>query len=196
MTYSPVLEDIYQQIRSLFHNDTEVNIPDYGWTNHVWISNDYSWAHLEKFTHKKVHVLHCVVMPKRYSNAPIYGFDIVEMSGNLTGMFLDLTPVDGFTYNVPQVGIKREPPGWAYFFSDNFCCCKPNEQDLQAGVNLLKMYLSTNLPWESDIDYGKQQQAYIIGQRSNPQTRRVLQAAVGHKLADEFIETVLFPDIL
>lgn len=196
MISSPAIENIYQQILSLFEDDAEVNIPDYGWTNHVWISDKYSWAHLEKFTYKKVNVLHCVVMPHRYSNAPIYGFDIVEMSGNLTGMFLDLTPVDGFTYAVPDVGLRREPPAWACFFSDNFCCCKPSENDLQAGVDLLKMYIKTNLPWESDIDYGKQQQRYIIGQRSNPQTRRVLQAAIGHKRADEFIETILFPDII
>jgi len=192
--YSKKLEPIANEIYLALRNNNKINVKDYGWENHVWQSQHFSWAHLEMFCTEKVSVLHCVVMPHKNSSAPIYGFDVIELSGHLTGMFLDLTPVDNKIYDVPNVGELRKIPEWADFFSPNFLCCKPNESDLLAGSNLLKEYLNM-LPSLTEKDYSEAQQKYINGQRKNPQTRKMLASHIGSEKADEFIEEVLFPNI-
>lgn len=192
--YSKKLEPIADQIYQLLYNNKKLHVDDFGWENHVWNSHFFSWAHLEKFCTDKVSVLHCVIMPHKTSNAPIYGFDVIELSGHLTGMFLDLTPVDGRISQIPQVGEKRSVPDWADFFSPNFLCCKPSENDLVAGVDLLRDYLKL-LPSTSSTDYSAQQQHYINGQRRNPQTFKMLKSYIGEEKANRFIYDILFPDV-
>lgn len=192
--YSKKLQPIADSIFELLHNNKKLHVNDYGWENHVWGSQLFSWAHLEKFCTNKVSVLHCVIMPNNNSDAPIFGFDVIELSGHLTGMFLDLTPVNQEVFHVPQVGEKRDIPEWADFFSPNFLCCKPSEEDLWAGVELLKEYLDI-LPRDSSADYTTQQQNYIDGQRKNSQTQKMLASFIGKEKADKFIHEVLFPNI-
>lgn len=193
--YSSKLELISDQIYELLENNNKIPVEDFGWENHVWQSQIFAWAHLEKFCTDKVSVLHCVVMPHKNSSAPIYGFDVIELSGQLTGMFLDLTPVDDRTFDVPVVGQARPVPDWADFFSSNFLCCKPTENEIQSGVELLRSYLPT-LPSVSDHDYSFQQQKYIDGQRKNPQTFKMLKSHIGEARSKQFIEEILFPDIV
>jgi len=192
--YSKRLEKISDQIYFLLDNNKKVLVKDFGWENHVWNSHFFSWAHLEKFCTDKVSVLHCVIMPHSNSSAPIYGFDVIEISGHLTGMFLDLTSVDGQQYPIQPVGQKREVPDWADFFSPYFICCKPEEKDLQSGVDVLKDYLKL-LPSLTNVDYRPQQQSYINGQRRNPQTFKMLKSHIGKEKAAEFIEQILFPNV-
>ena len=192
--YSEKLRPVANKIYEILRDNNKVLVKDYGWENHVWESRLFSWAHLEMFCTEKVSVLHCVIMPHKNSSAPIYGFDVIELSGHLTGMFLDLTSVDNKTYAVPRVGEARPIPEWADFFSPNFLCCRPSEHDIWSGVDLLTEYLDM-LPYSSESDYSKQQQKYIDGQRKNPQTRKMLMSHIGKEKADEFIEEVLFPNI-
>lgn len=172
-----------------------VPVTDYGWENYIWKSDRFSWAHLEKYCTDKVSVLHCVVMPYTDTNAPIFGFDVIEINGNLTGMFLDITPVDNMAApTIPSVGEPRPVPDWADFFSPEFVCCKPGYKDLSLGIYLLNYYLEFEVPGVVSGDYAPGQQRYIDGQRNNPQTFKMLKSDIGEDKAKDFINNVLFPN--
>lgn len=192
-TLEPIANDIYSVLDDV---GSHVEIEDFGWENYVWTSEKFKWAHLQKFYTEKVSILHCVVMPHKNTNAPIYGFDVNELTGNLIGMFLDLTPVDDQEYYLPPAGESRPVPTWGDFFSTNFVCCKPEPEDLYLGVDTLKKYVNSVLPGSiTGEDYQKSQQRYIDGQKRNPQTYRMLSKHVGADTARRYIDTILFPNV-
>lgn len=178
----------------------EVPVPgEWPWENIKWTGNGIRWAHLEKYYHPKASILHLVIMPEINNSADIFGFDLIELNGQLTGLFLDFTP----TVNPPQRAVfkdfenPRAVPDWADFFSPYFVCCRPQEHELPLAANSLTDYLDLLESWELSSDRSsdiKQAQLrYLHGQRKNPQTRRMLTAHIGQQPADEFIDTVLFP---
>ena len=193
--FSAQLETLAKEFEKRLKQYKETAIKDYPWDNKIWHSDKFAWAHLERYYTEKVSVLHFVIMPNRYSYSPIFGFDIIEISGMLTGMFLDVTPIPtGVT--LPTVGITRERPEWADFFSEQFVCVKPNSiQDAYEAVPVLDMYM-TLLPGTCDSDQRKIQQHYIDGQRRNPQTFKMLKSHIGEEKAREFIDNILFPNII
>lgn len=193
--FSAQLEPLAKEFEKRLKSYHETIIKDYPWDNKVWHSDRFAWAHLERYYTDKVSVLHFVIMPNRCSYSPIFGFDIIEISGVLTGMFLDVTPMPtGVT--LPNVGVTRERPEWANFFSEQFVCVKPNSiQDAYEAVPVLDMYM-TLLPGTCDSDQGKIQQHYIDGQRRNPQTFKMLKSHIGEEKAREFIDNILFPNII
>lgn len=200
MKYSPLLTPIADELYKLLECYEPITVKDYGWENYVWTSDSFKWAHLEKFYTEKVSVLHCVVMPLPNSYAPIYGFDVIEINGRLTGMFMDLTPVSHkpFPLHVPKItGEDRAIPQWADFFSNDFRCCIPQPTDLHTGVDLFSNYLK-ELPntVTNDEDYTVAHQNYVEGQKRNPQTYRMLKSHIGQQLATEFIDNVLWPNII
>jgi len=135
-------------------------------------------------------------MPHFTSNAPIYGFDVIEINGNLTGMFLDVTPtVAEHNIKIPQVGEPRPVPDWGSFFSKQFVCCKPSKDDVQVGYDVLNKYLGS-LTLGGTSNSMLAQQDYITSQKKNPQTFGMLKSHVGEETAKRYIETVLFPDII
>ena len=197
MKYSPVLQETANQIYNILNVYTPIEVKDYGWGNYKWTSEFFRWGHLETFCTPKISVLHTVIMPYQNSNAPIFGFDVVEMNDELTTMFLDLTPVDHREFPVPQVGTPRKDlPDWATMFSPNFLSCKPAAEDLQAGVDLMKAYMFEFLPSITTRDYSNKQQEYIEGQRKNDTTLKTLRSLVGDDIANEFFTEVLFPDVV
>jgi phycocyanobilin:ferredoxin oxidoreductase len=197
MKYSESLRQVSNQLYDLLENHgTQIGVPDYGWENYVWQSDKFARAHLENYWTEKVSVIHCVIMPHTHTNAPIFGFDAIEINGNLTGMFLDVTPVDDTPPpTLPRVGEPRPIPEWGDFFSDEFVCCKPDLRDLMMGVYVLNYYLEYELPGIPTGDNAAGQQRYIDGQRRNPQTFRMLKSHVGEQRAREFMETMLFPTV-
>jgi hypothetical protein len=189
------LSPIREGILAHFNNADARVVQSFGFDHRLFSNDKYRWAHYEHYTTDKVEIVHLVVMPWQNSRAPIYGFDVINISGNLTGMFLDLTPVDSRTWQLPQVGTPRPVPEWGGFFSDSFVCCKPNSvQDVAVAVDVLTRYL-TWLPDMTTDNYVESQQAYIEGQRQNPQTRKMLAAHIGQEKADEYFYNYLWPDV-
>ena len=189
------LKPIIDGILSHFKETDAQLVQHFGFDHRLYRNDKFRWAHFEHYTTDKVEIVHLVVMPKKNSRAPIYGFDVINISGTLTGMFLDLTPVDGRTWELPQVGTPRPVPEWGGFFSDSFVCCKPNSiQDVAVAVDVLNKYL-TWLPDMTMENYTVQQQAYIEGQRANPQTRKMLSAHIGEDKANEYFYNYLWPDV-
>lgn len=189
------LQSVRDGILSNFNSDTAQVVQDFGFEHRLYSNEKYRWAHYEHYTTDKVEIVHLVVMPWQNSRAPIFGFDVINISGTLTGMFMDLTPVDDRKFSIPQVGTPRPVPEWGGFFSDSFVCCKPNSvDDVAVVLNVLDEYL-TWLPEITDNNYVEQHQAYIDGQRLNPQTRKMLSAHIGQEKADEYFYTYLWPDV-
>lgn len=181
---------------------TRQPVDDWGWFNAVWAGGPFRRAHLERLVTDKVDIVHCVVMPHLTDPAPVYGFDAVAMNGQLTGLFLDMTPMTNAPYRwwpVPAMdGEPRSTPEWADFFSDDFIAVVPTEHDLWSGTRTLRQYLrklGAYVPEAKETIRAAQQQ-YTENQRHNPKTRRMLAAVVGGpERADAFIDGVLWPDV-
>lgn len=172
---------------------------EWPWENILWSGDNIQWAHLEKYYHPKASILHLVIMPNINVPAPIYGFDLIELGGNLTGLFLDMTPTVGEPHKFMDYEFKnpRPIPDWADFFSPYFVCCKPELNEIPHSVSTLGYYMSVlNDTKENDYviaECEQSQKGYIVGQRRNPQTRRMLTAHCGELLSNRFIDEVLFP---
>jgi len=190
-----VLQPIRDGILTHFNSDDAQVVQSFGFDHRKYKNSNFAWAHYEDYRTDKVEIVHLVVMPQTNSKAPIYGFDVINISGTLTGMFLDLTPVDSRSWTLPQVGVSRPVPDWGGFFSDSFVCCKPNNiEEVAVAVDVLTKYL-TWLPDTTDNDYSDMQQKYIEGQRKNPQTRKMLAAHIGEENANEYFYNYLWPNV-
>ena len=189
------LQTIRDGLLAHFNPKDAFPVKTFGFDHRKFSNENYQWAHYEDYRTDKVEIVHLVVMPWQNSNAPIFGFDIINISNTLTGMFLDLTPVDNQSFTVPKVGVDRPVPEWGGFFSDNFLCCKPNSiEDVMTAVDLLSDYLKM-LPSITEDDYSSQQQSYINGQRLNPQTLKMLTAHLGDDMANEYFYNYLWPNV-
>lgn len=197
MKFTEDLEKLAQALESRLACYESKELSEWPWRNTAWASNDFAWAHLQRYCTDKVSILHLVIMPCKNSSAPIFGFDLIEISNTLTGMFLDLTPVTDqvIDFQDQAIGEPRPIPDWANFFGPNFVCVRPRSIDeAYIAVKALNLYM-TLLPAIGTVDYSNQQQNYINGQRQNPQTRRMLASHIGMEPAKKFIEQVLFPNI-
>ena len=169
------------------------------WENILWSGDKIRWAHLEKYYHPKASILHLVIMPKFEYQAPIYGFDLIELGGNITGLFLDFTSTGASTIAATdhEFANPRPIPEWADFFSEHFVCCRPQQDEIGIAMDSLPRYntlIKNTVKDEKSIDTSRESQLqYILGQRKNPQTRKMLQAHCGKAKADLFIDQVLFP---
>lgn len=188
--------------RELVHAGGVAGAPeDWGWFNLVY-TGPFARAHVERILRDKVDILHVVIMPLANDPAPIFGFDVIALSGRMTGMFLDLTPtVTAAPWpSVPRIeGSRRPLPDWAHFFSDQMVSCVPTESDVWAGLTVLREYVRGALdPWADgdSVAIAQKQQAYTENQRANPKTYRMLASIVGPEKAHSFIHTVLWPDVI
>ena len=180
--------------------DETVDTGDWGWFN-LCITGPFARAHLERLVRKKVDILHCVIMPHTNDPAPVFGFDVIALNGTLTGMFLDLTPMGGpprWPVPLKIEGKTRPLPDWANFFSPQMISIVPTKADVWMGLTLLRVYLDMLRP-DANGDcktIGCRQQYYTEQQRANPKTSRMLASIIGDERADEFIRTVLWPDVI
>lgn len=180
---------------------TSLPVGDWGWFNVCLTSDRFKRAHLERIVRNKVDILHLVIMPHENDPAPIFGFDVIALNGRLTGMFLDLTPTvadEPWPLNPVINGPQRPLPDWATFFSRQFVSCVPTKEDVWVGHKILQKYLDRLNPLgAADTDKVKaSQQRYTEYQRQNPKTNRMLASIVGPERAEEFIHTVLWPDVI
>ena len=96
------------------------------WENKIYISGNIRRAHLDIVDArdtKKLLMMHLCVFPKIYSDAPIYGFDLIAGPTKVTGAFHDFSPsgnkdhelVKWFANEVKDYewSKPRELPEWA-----------------------------------------------------------------------------------
>jgi len=224
-TFSPnILENLYIQLKTRLDSSLEeIGLSDYftsdsyTWSNNVYHSPAIRYGHLEYFKggSDKVEVVHCVLFPNYYKGIPIFGFDVIQLSGKITGVFCDYTPSPfGATELQNQIKqvyedtkeFQRILPEWAEFFSKNFISLSPDESSYlsieEKCVGLLEGYLSFcakkefdghYLDKEDTLKHIQGQNKYSLNQRLNTKTQKALAKYVGIDKAKNFIDTALFP---
>lgn len=184
------------------------------WTNVLIETGALSHAHVEYFEiAAQLAVLHVCVFHRAAIAAPIYGFDVIAGAEKVTGAFLDLSPAgaetdvavaawaEAFAAQRARFGRPRTLPEWGDIFSPNAVAVRPqNEAEIEAALDLgaasLRWLLARPFPKAlSPSAVAAGQQRYIVGQRRNEHTLRVLAGVVGPDLARAFVERWLFPDV-
>lgn len=185
------------------------------WKNYKFGTDNVRYGHLEYFksSNDKVEVVHAMCYPSLNSEFPIFGFDVIALNGNVTGIFCDITPspYDNFEMRtILQIlherykEFNRTLPGWANFFSSNFLALSPkdNLNDILSDcLNVMDKFLffvsrCNKITDEKSIEQHKViQNDYSLHQQKNTKTFKALSSYVGEEKAKNFIETVLFPTV-
>lgn len=208
MNYTTFLNSIAEHFQMMILKDHSVNIldtPDFGWTNHRYVSDVFRLAHIERYSDGKIEVLHVTTFPHKWSPEPIFGFDVICTDNKIVGAYMDLSPVIN-TYPFDE-GVdfeERKPlPEWATVFSDRFILLKPKNDDefLRFCDWVLEKYewYIRLLHTKSRGDVEKivaAQNKYCEVQSINPRTYSVLKTKIGEERASYFMKEILFPRIL
>jgi phycocyanobilin:ferredoxin oxidoreductase len=156
-------------------------------------------------------VLHVCGFPQLDAALPIFGFDVICGRERATGCFLDLSP------SVPEaapvlaaweaslaphrasLGEPRILPEWTRIFSPSIVAVRPRTNaEFRAGLAFGAASLRDLLAWApvapaDPRSMGAAQRDYVLGQRRNDRTRRMLAGCIGAALTDAFIDECLFP---
>ena len=182
---------------------------------HNWINNFYEHhnpalrhAHLQYYKTDKIGIVHLNVFPHPTIDFPILGADLIEIGGKITGFFFDVTPIDkNQIIQKPLIQFKkylkspeRKLPEWANFFSENFICVTPEEEDLEyiftTSRSLIRNYLINLKLYKDKYKHNiKKQNEYCQGQKKNDKTFKALAADIGTDKAREFLNDYMFPEL-
>lgn len=188
---------------------TQVPVKKYGWENFVYQTTNIRQIHVERYFTDNLWVLHVTGFPSSSNKSPIFGFDIVcgGKDKKILSVFLDLTPsIKDFPFSGPIWKVPREIPEWATMFSDNFVAIRPEPDEYNDvynfGLELFDYFLILVSDEENNIDDEKiiskieQSQDYYCEQQwKNQRTMSALKSKIGKELAEEFMQTILFPKV-
>lgn len=182
---------------------------EHEWLNYFYSSPIFRHIHLEYYKTDKICALHSTILPNPLVDFPIYGFDMIALGDKITGLFFDFTPTltkykdfENLLLFLKQ-NIKspaRPLPEWATFFSENFICVSPLEEELDNLIDTIKNYTESYLQNSSLLKekYNKIieiQNNYCQGQKKNEKTFKALTAEIGKENTQLFFDGYLFPEI-
>ena len=190
-----------------------IETDDYGWENYRYENDRFRLAHVERYSHSGLEVVHITCFPRENSKAPVFGFDVVgfqneeEQRSKISGVFIDWSPIlthdkwHDTTWNK-----DRKLPYWATVFSDDFIAVRPTEDEyekvFEVGFEAFEKYmerLNSDVDLTEDIFEIEQiiekQNIYCEHQASNKRTMGALTANIGEEKARYFMTEVLFPKI-
>ncbi len=183
-------------------NNIEIPTEDYGWENYRYISPLYRSAHVEKFFQDRFAVVHVCVFPHINDPSPIYGFDVIAGENKATGLFFDLSPTVNpvAPFSNVQVNKFRERPPWGDIFGEHWVACRPSLEEFNAiaddAILVLGQYLQALGTRSVDTDAVVcAQNHYCQQQKKNAHTRTALNKLLGTDRAQQFMDTVLFPEV-
>ena len=111
---------------------------DYGWENYRYENDRFRLAHVERYSHMGLEVVHITCFPREGSKMPVFGFDVVgyqndeKQMSKISGVFIDWSPIltqnkwHDTTWNK-----DRKLPVWATVFSDDFIAVRPTEDEYE-----------------------------------------------------------------
>jgi len=182
-----------------------IETEDFGWENYRYSSPDFRLAHVERFFHDNLLVVHVTVFPHKNNPAPIYGFDVVasEKAGKIMGAFVDYSPVCYELHWHSETWAKdRKLPVWATVFSKKFVAIRPEEDEhdklFNFGYEKFIDFFDVIKVKPDDVYIDKvieKQNAYCEYQSKNPKTYAALKHKIGAEKATYFMTQVLFPKI-
>ncbi len=179
------------------------------WLNYFYQSPLFRHIHLEYYKTDKICVLHINTFPDPRVDIPILGFDMIAIGNKITGLFFDFTPLLTTYKNLQQnlLSLKqnikspaRELPDWANFFSKDFICITPLEEELPVilesvedgildylqSVAIAKAKYNTNIALQNK---------YCQGQKKNDKTSKALAVEIGEENSQIFLNKYLFPEV-
>ena len=180
------------------------------WDNQFFYGEPlFRHIHLEYYKTDRICVLHANIFPSALVDFPILGFDLIAMGGKVTGLFFDFTHINQIAPDLKDslVAFKntikskhRALPEWANFFSEDFICVSPDEDELDyllSGCKILIMNYFIHIDklikkYQNNINI---QNNYCIGQKKNNKTFKALSAEIGEDNAKDFLNNYLFPEI-
>lgn len=208
MSYKIILDNIANIVKDVIVNKGEgkqIDIENFGWTNLIYESKHFRFAHIERYSDKNLEVLHITTFPNKTNPSPIFGFDIITTDKKPLAAFLDYSPVlNKVTYKSNV--IFKTPynlPDWAKkIFSDDAIAIVPNEKDMDILSEVVKdaytKYIDLCIAEQSIIDpeiVKERQNYYCEQQQKNERTFNVLKAKLGEERARYFMSTILFPKV-
>ena len=192
---------------------SELHTDDYGWENYRYESPLFRLAHVERYSHMGLQVVHITCFPHKNSKAPIFGFDVVgyqndeAQTSKISGVFIDVSPIMyEEKWHDTQWNKDRKLPVWATVFSKDFIAVRPTEDEyekvFEVGFTAFEKYIETlnsEVDLTDDVNEIEQiidkQNTYCKHQASNRRTYGALKANIGEEKARYFMEKVLFPQI-
>ena len=186
---------------------------DYGWENYRYENDRFRLAHVERYSHMGLEVVHITCFPIECSKMPVFGFDVVgyqndeKQMSKISGVFMDWSPVMyEEKWHDTQWNKDRKLPVWATVFSKDFIAVRPTEDEyekiFEVGFDAFERWLDKLNSDEdltdniSDIEeIIKNQNTYCEHQAYNKRTFGALKANIGEEKAKYFMEEVLFPKI-
>jgi phycocyanobilin:ferredoxin oxidoreductase len=208
MSYKIVLDNIANSVQEIIVNKgegTQIEIENFGWTNLIYESKHFRFAHIERYSDKNLEVLHITTFPNKTNPSPIFGFDIITTDKKPLAAFLDYSPVvNNVTYK-PNKTFETlyNLPDWAKrIFSNDAIAIVPTEKDVSILYEVVKdaytKYIDLCMENQSTIDsevIKDGQNYYCEQQQKNERTFNVLKAKLGEDRARYFMNTILFPKI-
>jgi phycocyanobilin:ferredoxin oxidoreductase len=208
MSYKIVLDNIANSVQEIIVNKgegTQIEIENFGWTNLIYESKHFRFAHIERYSDKNLEVLHITTFPNKNNPSPIFGFDIITTDKKPLAAFLDYSPVvNNVTYK-PNKTFETlyNLPDWAKkIFSNDAIAIVPTEKDIDVLYEVVKdaytKYIDLCMENQSTIDsevIKDGQNYYCEQQQKNERTFNVLKAKLGEDRARYFMNTILFPKI-
>lgn len=208
MSYKMVLDSIANTVKEIIINKGEgkqVEIENFGWTNLIYESKYFRFAHIERYSDKNLEVLHITTFPNKNNPSPIFGFDIITTDKKPLAAFLDYSPVvDNITYRSNKIfETPYNLPDWAKkIFSDHAIAIVPNEKDMDvlsevvgdAYAKYIDLCIGEHQTVDSEV-VKERQNYYCEQQQKNERTFNVLKAKLGEDRARYFMNTILFPKI-
>lgn len=189
-----------------------------GWTNRVWISDNYRRAHIDVVDArdtKGLWMMHCCIFPHIHNPAPIFGFDVIAGKSKITGCFYDFSPAGDAEHpmlewfadeaNKLDWNKKRKLPDWAErIFSESMIAAgnvqEENElaQIVEIAKKGIKHYLNTvGETNNTSKNTTEAQNYYAQNQKQNPHTPKVMTSlGLNEEDVTAFIEKCLFPEIV
>lgn len=179
-----------------------IDTKNYGWDNYRYSSPVYRMAHVEKFVQRNFAVVHTCVFPHVTDPSPIFGFDIIAGENKATGLFFDLSPTvePSVSFSKLALQTQRERPVWGDIFSEHWVACRPSFEEFQLiaqeATQVLDQYLGSLGHKTVNPDHViVAQNRYCQQQKQNEHTFAALRRLLGHDGAQEFMNSVLFPEI-
>ena len=186
--------------------------------NEIFQNDTFRKMHLEMAAGPEVGILHSVVFPRHEYDLPILGIDIVTLRGKVTMCIADTSPVtedltlpttyvDGVRGLQATHGLQRFPrrdiPEWGKQIFSGLVVMLDHPESVDSFVEYALAltafhmdYASRAKPDPRSLDrIAACQLRYCTRQLSNTRTRTMLSRAYSPEIADEYMQTMMFPSV-
>jgi len=186
------------------HGGVEIETEQFGWYNNRYVSKKFRMSHIERYTSDKLNVLHLTCFPQKWSEDPIFGFDIITTETKPLAAFCDWSPILNDKFYESNYSFKNQYvlPEWATnIFSNKAVAIVPDENEFyticKLSIESFKLYLESLSNEKSNKinEIIKKQNYYCEQQQRNQSTYNVLKSKLGDVRAKYFMENILFPKI-